>query len=138
MEASYPSEQENPGKLSATTHDERAAEGTSSSPRPLPCHSEEDVQSALKQHSQCLLQPQRITLTYTITSDDVVTDLTSPKSSLNILLKDSFDKVSNKYLKFYSLRTLAATRDLSVYKLLRSIYCSVRTDLSVPQELKKS
>ncbi|KAG8270472.1 hypothetical protein J6590_084853 [Homalodisca vitripennis] len=71
-------------------------------------------------------------------TDDVVTDLTSPKSSLNILPKDSFDKVSNKYLKFYSLRTLAAMRDLSVYELLRSRYCSVSTDLSVPQELKKS
>ncbi|KAG8276653.1 hypothetical protein J6590_061008 [Homalodisca vitripennis] len=67
-------------------------------------------------------------------TDDVITALTSPKPSLGRLPKDSFDKVGNKYLKFYSPRTLAATRDLSVYKLLRSRYCSVRTDLSVPQE----
>ncbi|KAG8270473.1 hypothetical protein J6590_082644 [Homalodisca vitripennis] len=69
-------------------------------------------------------------------NDDVVT--ASPKPCLDRLPEDSIDKVGNKYLKFYSLRTLAATRDLPVYKLLRSRHCSVRTDLSVPQELKKS
>ncbi|KAG8265594.1 hypothetical protein J6590_091615 [Homalodisca vitripennis] len=71
-------------------------------------------------------------------TDDVVTALASPKPSLDRLLKDSFDEVGNKYVKIYPLRTLATTRDLFVYKLLRSRYCSARTDLSVPQELKKS